>query len=114
MLDQEDIKIIEKTVREQSSRVIVEALNELIIPQFLQIDGRFDKVDKRFEALEVRMTNIEHEVTNMDERLGNVEATTDKTLRTFEKHDDRFDSQAEKANDHERRLVRLEAVGGLP
>lgn len=114
MLDKEDIKLIEKTVREQSRKVVVEALNELIIPQFLQIDARFEQVDKRFGSLEGRMTSIEDKVTDIDERLGNVEFTTDKILRTLEKHEDRFDSQAEKAKDHERRLVRLEAVGRLP
>lgn len=114
MLDKEDIKIIEKAVREQSSKVVVEALNELVIPQFLQIDARFEQVDKRFESLEGGMTGIEDKVTDIDERLGSVEFTTDKILRTLEKHDDRFDSQAEQANDHERRLVRLEAAGRLP
>lgn len=114
MLDKEDIKIIEKTVHEQSSQVVVEALKELIIPQFLLIDARFEKVDKRFGSLEGRMTSIDNKVTEIDERLGSVEFTTDKILRTLEKHEDRFDSQAEQAKDHERRLVRLEAVGRLP
>lgn len=68
-----------------------EALEAMVFPKFVSIDDKFKKIDKNFEELR-------SEVRQNSEAIAKVERKLDKIT----------DHQAEKLDDHERRIEKIE------
>lgn len=92
MLGTEDKKWIKTTVVDE----LLKTLNELINPRFEKVEGRLETLVK--------------DVEEVKERLEGVEISNDNILRTVERVEDRIDVYAEKIDDHEHRLVKLETM----
>lgn len=76
------------------------ALEEIVLPRFDQIDKKFDQIDKRFDKIDKKFEEV-------DERLDSMDA---KTSRIERKLDQVTDHQAEKLDDHGRRLKLVETA----
>lgn len=70
-----------------------QALEDMVLPRFDQIDKKFENIDKQFEEVRNDISKLQSDVSRIERKLDNV-----------------TDHQAEKLDDHERRLKLVEAA----
>ena len=76
------------------------------------IDARFDQMDARFDEVDRRFVGVERSLDEINSRLGDNDLKQDEILNAIgEAHEHQGRAvriQADKIDDHERRLTRLE------
>ena len=70
-----------------------QALEEIVLPRFDQIDEKFALIDKKFEKIDENFEEVRNDISRIDRKLDQV-----------------TDHQAEKLDDHEKRLRLVETA----
>lgn len=101
-LTNEDWKSLDKMMKRAVIDGATQALEDVVFPKFEEIDGKFGKIDKRFEQIDKRFEQIDGRFDELEENLGNKIGVLERKL------DQVTDHQADKLDDHEKRIGRLE------
>lgn len=72
MLDKNDEIKIQKIVEKTTVKVVVEALEKIILPKFDDVDKRFDNIEGRLETVEERLEIVEDTTTRTELKLNSV------------------------------------------
>lgn len=89
-LTDEDWRRLDKMMKKAVIDGTTEALEDVVFPKFEEIDGKFEKIDKRFDDLE---ENLGNKISILERKLDRV-----------------TDHQADKLDNHEKRIGHLEDV----
>lgn len=101
-LTDEDWKRLDKMMKKAVIDGTTEALEDVVFPKFEEIDGKFEKIDKRFEQIDKRFEQIDRRFDELEENLGNKIGVLERKL------DQVTDHQADKLDNHEKRIGQLE------